>query len=140
MFPVIKAVMALILSVAFVIPAKGLPSPRYAPVSNEGCPYCLVIEEDAWCCEDFCCEPENQEDPCDGSDCECPHCPGAPTASTPLNAIRPMLPPQTNGILPCPYISGGGKPVPGGDPQKPWHRDNAGSWDRKQTPAESRSF
>ena len=59
MLPVIKAVMALILSVAFVIPAKGLPSPRYAPVSNEGCPYCLVIEEDAWCCEDFCCEPEN---------------------------------------------------------------------------------
>lgn len=38
MLPVIKAVMALMLSVAFVIPPKGLPSPKSAPVSDEGCP------------------------------------------------------------------------------------------------------
>ena len=63
MLPVIKAVMALMLLVAFVIPPKGLPSPKSAPVSDEGCPFCLVIEEDASCCEDSCCEPEKQEDP-----------------------------------------------------------------------------
>lgn len=88
---IIRALMALLLSTAFVIPSSGFPLPSEAEAPDDGCPFCQVIHEDLSCCEDACCESEEPDEepvqPCDGNDCQCPDCPGPPPTSLPLNAV-----------------------------------------------------
>ena len=82
--------MAWLLSLGLLVPATALPKSPAPATPEEGCPFCVEIEEDLSCCEDSCCEPEESEvpePPCDGNDCQCPDCPGPAPSPVPLSAI-----------------------------------------------------